>query len=190
MHIRIDKWLVVVLVIALSTLSWWMPLEQGPVSQLVTGSEKRHVADFRLTDFDLVTMNAAGRPRYQLQGKTMIHYADDDTAQVAVPELTVYRQGAPSWFVRAEQADVAAGGEKVFLQDRVKVERLTADKRERLEIYTPALSVVPAKDYAETDQPVTIVTDLGVTRAVGMQADLKQEHLELLAQVRGEYEKH
>ena len=65
MRIRIDKWLVVLVVIALSSLSWWMPLEQRPVGQLVTGLEKRHVADFYLTDFDLITMNAAGRPRYQ-----------------------------------------------------------------------------------------------------------------------------
>ena len=189
MRIRIDKWLVVLVVIALSTLSWWMPLEQGPVSQLVTGPEKRHVADFYLTDFDLITMNAAGRPRYQLQGRDMQHYADDDTARVAMPQLTIYRQGAVPWLVRAEQAEVAAGGETVFLQDQVMMERLTANKGEKLEIHTPALRVVPAKEYAETDRTVTIVSDLGVTRAVGMQADLKQRHLELLAQVRVDYAK-
>jgi len=189
MRIRIDKWLVVLMVIALSSLSWWMPLEQRPVGQLVTGLEKRHVADLYLTDFDLITMNAAGRPRYQLRGREMQHYADDDTARVAMPQLTIYRQGAVPWLVRAEQAEVAAGGETVFLRDQVMMERLTANKGEKLEIHTPALRVVPAKEYAETDRTVTIVSDLGVTRAVGMQADLKQRHLELLAQVRSDYAK-
>jgi len=75
------------------------------------------------------------------------------------------------------------------LRDQVKVERLTEGKDDTLEIHTEALKVVPAEEYAETDQPVTIVTALGVTQAVGMQANLKQQQLELLAQVRGEYAK-
>ena len=52
------------------------------------------------------------------------------------------------------------------------------------------LRVVPAKQYAETDQAVTVVTDLGITRAIGMQADLQQRRLKLLAQVRGDYAHH
>jgi lipopolysaccharide export system protein LptC len=119
----------------------------------------------------------------------MSHYADDDTSRMAVPQLTIYRQGAAPWFVRSRQAQVAAGGESVLLQDEVKVERLMEDQRGKLEIDTSALRVVPAKEYAETDQPVTIVTGLGMTQAIGMQADLKQQYLQLLAQVRGDYAK-
>lgn len=187
MRIRVDKWLVVLAVAGLSTLSWWMPIEQGPVSKLVTAPEKRHVRDFYLADFDLTTMNAAGKPRYYLQATGMQHYADDDTAQLTMPRLTIYRPAAAPWLVRSAQAHVAAGGQSVLLQDDVMVRRMTTDKRDTLEISTSALRVVPAKEYAETDQPVTIVTDLGVTRAIGMQADLKQQHLQLLAQVRGDY---
>ena len=187
MRIRVDKWLVVLVVAGLSTLSWWMPIEQGPVTKLVTAPEKRHIPDFYLADFDLTTMNAAGRPRYNLQGKWMQHYADDDTSQLTMPDLTVYRPAAPPWRVRADQAQVTAGGESVLLQDDVKLRRVTTERRETLEIDTSTLRVVPAKEYAETDQPVTIVTDLGITRAIGMRADLKQRRLRLLAQVRGDY---
>ena len=189
MTLRIDKWLVVVAVIALTTLSWWMPLEQTPVTALVAEVEKRHVSDYNLVNFELTTMNAEGRPRYHLQARSLRHYADDDTAEVNRPQLTLFRQGATSWRVSAELAHVAAGAETVLLHDQVKVERLSDNQEDKLEILTPAMQVVPAKQYAETDQPVTIVTALGVTRGVGMQADLKQEHLELLAQVRGEYAK-
>jgi lipopolysaccharide export system protein LptC len=187
MRIRVDKWLVVLVVAGLSTLSWWMPIEQGPVTKLVTAPEKRHIPDFYLADFDLTTMNAAGRPRYNLQAKWMQHYADDDTSQLTMPDMTVYRPAAPPWRVRADQAQVTAGGESVLLQDDVKLRRVTTERRETLEIDTSTLRVVPAKEYAETDQPVTIVTDLGITRAIGMRADLKQRRLRLLAEVRGDY---
>ncbi len=186
-RIRIDKWLVVLVVVGLSSLSWWMPIEQGPVSKLVTAPKKRHIADFYLTDFDLTTMDAAGFPRYDLQAKLMRHYADDDTSQLSMPDMTVYRAGSPPWRVRAGRAEVAAGGESVLLRDDVKAWRVTTERRQALEIDTPTLRVEPAKDYAETDQPVTIVTDLGTTRAVGLRADLKQRQLNLLSQVRGDY---
>ena len=190
MRIRVDKWLVVLTVVGLSTLSWWMPIEQAPVSKLVTAPEKRHVPDFYLSDFDLTTMNAAGRPRYYLQAKGLQHYADDDTSQLQMPRLTVYRPAAPAWLLSSDQALVATGGQSVLLQDDVKVQRLAANKRDTLELTTSVLRVVPAKQYAETDRAVTVVTDLGITRAIGMQADLQQRRLQLLAQVRGDYAHH
>lgn len=187
MRIRIDKWLVILVVIALSTLSWWMPMERGRVTYLAGSPEKRHIVDYDLTDFDLTTMNAEGRPGYQLQAQSLRHYADDDTTDVNLPQMTMYSQGAPPWFARAEQAHATAGGETVLLRDQVRVRRLTNVKGDRLEIQTSLLRVVPAKDYADTAEPVTIVSDLGVTHAVGMRADLKQKQIDLLSQVRGVY---
>ena len=70
------------------------------------------------------------------------------------------------------------------------MQRLATDRRDTLELTTSELRVVPAKQYAETDQAVTVVTDLGITRAIGMQADLQQRRLQLLAQVRGDYARH
>lgn len=187
MRIRVDKWLVVLAVVGLSTLSWWMPIEPGSVTKLVTAPEKRHIPDFYLADFDLTTMNAAGRPRYYLQAAGMQHYADDDTSQLTMPTLTVYRPAAPPWRVRSDLAQVAAGGQAVLLQDDVRVQRVTTLRRDAMEISTSVLRVVPAEEYAESDQPVTIVSDLGVTRAIGMHADLKRQQLQLLDQVRSDY---
>jgi lipopolysaccharide export system protein LptC len=132
-------------------------------------------------------MNAAGHPRYNLQAKEMRHYADDDTTHLSMPDMTLYRPGSSPWRVRADRAEVAAGGESVLLQDDVKLRRMTAEPRAGLEVDTSVLRVVPAKDYAETDRPVTIMTELGITRAIGLQADLNQRQLRLLAQVRGDY---
>ena len=187
MRIRIDKWLVVLAVIGLSTLSWWMPIEQAPVATLVSAPEKRHIIDYFLSNFDLTTMNAEGRPRYYLQADWMQHYKDDDTSQLTKPRLTIFRPSASRWFVSSNRAVVAAGGESVLLQDDVKLQRLPDNGRNILEIDTSSLRVLPDKEFAETDQPVAIVNYLGITRAVGMQADLKRQRLILQAQVRGVY---
>ena len=149
--------------------------------------EKRHVPDFYLTDFDLTTMNATGRPRYFLQAADMRHYADDDTSTLIRPSLTVYREAAVPWRVRSDQAQVTAGGESVLLQDDVRIQRMSTMPRDTMEIRTAWLRVIPAEQYAETDQSVTIESEMGVTRAIGMRADLKRRQLELLHQVRGDY---
>lgn len=188
MRIRLDKWLVVVSVIALSTLSWWMPLdlEPGSVATLVT-PEKRHVPDFYLGDFDLTTMREDGSPRYRLTGEDMRHFSDDDTSLVIKPAMIVYREEAAPWQVWAGQAQVAAAGESVLLLDKVKAQHQDAIDRGQLQLLTELLKVWPDREYAETDQPVTILSDLGVTRAVGMEVDLKTEQLRLLAEVRSDY---
>ena len=46
---------------------------------------------------------------------------------------------------------------------------------------TPALYLYPDRQYAETDQDVIIDTDVGRTKAVGLQGDLQQGLLNLFS---------
>jgi lipopolysaccharide export system protein LptC len=187
MPFRLDKWLVVVMVAALSTLSWWLPLEQHPASALIPTTQVEHVIDVRLQNFELTAMNAAGRPRYRLQAASLRHYADDDTAQLTAPRLKVFRKDGPPWWVQSQRAEVATAGASVLLKDDVQARRLTEVPGDQLALYTSVLKVIPDRQYAETAAPVTLVTDQGVTRGVGLEADFKRQQYQLLAQVRGEY---
>lgn len=187
MPFRLDKWLVVVMVMALSTLSWWLPLEQRPAPALTRAAQAEHVPDYSLNNFELTAMNADGRPRYRLQAASLRHYADDDTADLTAPRLKVFRDGAAPWWVQSQRAAVASGGSSVTLTEDVEARRLTAVPGERLEMYTSVLEVIPDRQYAATPAPVTLVTDRGVTRGVGLEADFKAQQYRLLAQVHGDY---
>lgn len=187
MSFRLDKWLVVVMVVALSTLSWWLPLEQHPTPVLTQAAQAEHVPDYSLVDFDLTAMDAGGRPRYHLRAASLRHYADDDTAEVTAPRLKVFRRDAPAWWVQSRRAAVAAAGSSVLLQDDVEARRLSDLPADKFELYTSVLKVIPGRQYAETAAPVTLVSDHGVTRGVGLEADFKAQQYRLLAEVQGEY---
>jgi len=187
MYFRLDKWLVVVMVAALSTLSWWLPLEQRPAPALTRATPAEHVVDYSLTNFDLTAMSVAGRPRYRLQAASLRHYLDDDTADLTAPRLKVFRKElAPLW-VQSQRAVVASGGTAVLLQDDVEARRLTDVPADKLELFTSVLKVIPSRQYAETAAPVRLVSAQGVTRGVGMEADFKTQQYRLLAQVSGDY---
>lgn len=185
---RADKTLVVLTVAVLSTLSWWFPLRMGPAPvEAPPAAETRHIPDFFLSEFDLTSMDPAGAPRYRLLAQGMTHYADDDTADVTAPRMTVFRAGSAPWLASAGRGWVAAGGETVKLMDDVVIERPADAAAQRLEIRSDELRVWPGAEYAETEHPVTLLSAMGVTRAVGMRADFKHDVVELHAQVRGEY---
>jgi len=57
-----------------------------------------------------------------------------------------------------------------------------------VEVFTRELRILSEQEYAETDQPTTIVHAYGRVDAVGMKVWFKQERLQLLSQVHGIYE--
>lgn len=187
--VRADKGLVVLTVAALSTLSWWLPLRMGPTpaEPVAVEREARHVPDFFLTEFELTSMDRGGAPRYRLHAGAMTHYADDDTADVTAPQMTLFRGGAAPWLAHSARGWVAAGGEMVRLNGDVVITRPVASGAQGLEVSTDELEVWPDREYAETARPVTLRDALGVTEAVGLHADFKQDRFELPARVRGVY---
>ena len=187
--VRADKGLVVLTVAALSTLSWWLPLRMGPTpaEPVAVAREARHVPDFFLTEFELTSMDRGGAPRYRLHAGAMTHYADDDTADVIAPQMTLFRGGGAPWLAHSARGWVAAGGEMVRLNGDVVITRPVASGAQGLVVSTDELEVWPDREYAETARPVTLRDALGVTEAVGLHADFKQDRFELPARVRGVY---
>lgn len=189
MALRADKGLVVLIVAALSTLSWWLPLRMGPapLETPAVVSEARHIPDFFLGEFELTAMDRDGAPRYRLLADSMTHYADNDTADVSAPRMTLFRPAGPPWQARSITGWVAAGGEMVRLTGDVVITRAAKAGGQGLEVRSEEMRVWPDKNYAETDLPVTLRDPLGVTQAVGMNADFKRDVMALQSDVRGVY---
>ncbi|KPX03559.1 Uncharacterized protein ALO75_03635 [Pseudomonas syringae pv. coryli] len=110
-----------------------------------------------------------------------------DVSLLTTPNLNMYRGGAFPWHVQSKRGEVSSGGDQVELMDSVRVER--TDEKQRTTIITSSrMTVFPQKEYAETDQDVRIDGAGGVTTAKGMKAYLKDSRMDLLSNVRGQYE--
>ena len=167
--------------------SWWLSRTTVP-SQIPQVDKQRHYPDYYLVDFMLTTMDDNGIPRNQLAAENMYHYSDDDTASLEKPYLVIYQNETDSWEIRAEHGLISEGGKAVMLQGDVFIEQVRAHSDRNLKIITSDLNIRTEEKFVNTEKPITIVDNFGVTEAVGMRADLKEHRLQLMSQVRGNYQ--
>jgi lipopolysaccharide export system protein LptC len=181
-----SRFLISLVLLSGAGVSWWLMrgLEgrQAPIPEQV-----RHIPDYSLDHFTMNVMDATGQLRYRLHADRMSHYLDDDTAILGRPEVTLFKRTGGAWNVSARRGWIGAGQKSVLLEDEVLAWRDPLVPGAGLEIRTDKLHIATERQYAETDQPVTITQDIGVTHAVGMHVDLEHNNVELLRAVRGRY---
>ncbi len=128
-----------------------------------------------------------GTLQYDMTSDKVEHVKATDVSLLTTPNLNMYRGGAFPWHVQSKRGEVSSDGDQVELMDSVRVER--TDEKQRTTIITSSrMTVFPQKEYAQTDQDVRIDGAGGVTTAKGMKAYLKDSRMDLLSNVRGQYE--
>jgi lipopolysaccharide export system protein LptC len=178
---------VLALVLVLAGGTWW--LSSWLHSREESGREVGRVPDYYLETLQFTTMDAQGRPARRLRAERMVHYADDDSTELAAPRLTVYDQGRPPWEIQAEQGWVSGDGELVLLQGEVQIDREGAAGVRPVHIVTRDLRVQPEQSFAETDRAVDARSDGDRVRSDGMQIWFDGPvRIKLLSNVRGRYE--
>ena len=101
--------------------------------------------------------------------------------------MQLYRGTVYPWHVTSDRGEVNPDGSQVELIDSVRIAR--TDQKSRATLITSSrMTVFPQKQYAQTDQDVRIDGAGGVTTAKGMKAYLKDSRMDLLSNVRGQYE--
>lgn len=175
------------LVALVAGLSVWMfqgQPKKGPVVTPLTQS----TPDSFMENFTSQVLDQRGKPRYQLQAARMAHYADDNHSELKQPQFTAFRPDGQRWTVAAEAGRAENGSEQIFLNGDVLIQRFPdASTASDLQIRTRDIRVRPADDYAETDQPTTILRNEATLDTVGLQVYFREGQVQLLSQVRGTY---
>jgi lipopolysaccharide export system protein LptC len=185
------KYFIPLFLLALTLLSVWLFQGQPEKGRSVT-VQSQGAPDSFMENFTTRTMDAAGRPQYQLSATRMAHYAEDNHSELTQPRFTAFRADGEQWTVVAESGQATAGAKQILLNGAVTIERHPdATAPANLQILTRDVRVRPADDYAETDAATTIVHGTGAQQAtlnsLGMQVDFGEGRLLLLSQVRGNY---
>jgi lipopolysaccharide export system protein LptC len=128
-----------------------------------------------------------GKLQYEMTADKVEHVKATDVTMLTTPDLQMYRGAAYPWHIQSKTGEVSPGGEQVELIDSVRVAR--TDEKNRTTIITSSrMTVFPQKQYAQTEQAVRIDGAGGVTTAKGMKAYLNDSRMDLLSNVRGQYE--
>ena len=108
MSIRASNLLPLILMFFLGALSLWLRITMETPGGVGNG-HKRHDPDAIIDNFTVTRMNEQGVAQYTLTANRMVHFADDDTTELAVPQV-VKRGDGPTVTITAERGIVTRDG--------------------------------------------------------------------------------
>ena len=148
--------------------------------------ELRGEPDLYMRDALITEFEADGSMKYQLASQQIRHFESDQLTRLTTPDLALYHPTQPPWEISSKHGYIRetrsrqSSDELVFLRENVELKQVYTDGR-HLRLRSPALYLYPDRQYAETDQDVMIDTDVGRTKAVGLQGDLQRGSLNLFS---------
>jgi len=179
-------WLLVLLVGLLSLASYWV-LEIVNNSNGSGAQEVRTRPDYWVENFNFVKMLPSGQNDYRIVGSKLVHYPNDDHADVTLPVMSNLDPARLPMTSRSERGvikNIANQSEnEVHLYEKVVVNRPKTDQSNHLQLNTEYLLAYPDKHTMETDLPVKIISGDTVTTGVGMKANNETQQMEILADV-------
>lgn len=176
------------LIIAAVSALWWLDTQRAPEeARDEVPAQARHEPDHYFTDFHLRVHDGAAPPRYVLDGRRLVRYADDGSAEVSAPHLRYTPAGAPPWDVTGERGTLAPDGDRLDIDGDVVMTRVP-DERDAVTIRTARMTVFTDAGRAQTDQPVTVDGTGWNVAAIGMTTLFGADQIELHRDVRGRYD--
>ena len=132
-----------------------------------------------------------GKVEYTLEAAQQIHYLDNTTA-LSNPNVHLYQGADARWNIVARSGRILAAEQseridQLDLSDDVELFR-SDETGNAMTLTTSFLSLFPNTETMQTDREVLMTTNNLRQTAIGMHADLQQDTLTFLTQVKGRYE--
>ena len=147
-----------------------------------------HDPDYIVEDFVAQAFDTEGRPRHRLIAQRMIHFMDDDTSELDLPQFRMTTAGRAPVDVTARRGLMFGDRDSVHFLGDVRAIRGATPKQAAFILTGEHLRVVPDAGILESDKPITLRQDKSVIHAGGLYADEHNKRLELTGGVRGFYE--
>lgn len=191
-------YITLVIVIVIGIISLWLQEDSQQTTDRPEGADKQ-LADSFMHDFIITQMNPQGQAEHVLKARKMLHYKDDNLAELEQPVI-LFRQQDKLFSVQADRAIYHQDQNRVQLYDNVIIKRdaglvddlaLTAQPdslQNELSIFTDYLTINTETQRAETDQAARLKTADAELHSIGLLIDNKQGIVKLKSQVKGRYE--
>lgn len=140
-----------------------------------------------------ILYDAAGNIDYTLQAERQVHY-NDDTTELEKPFIRLFQDGDSRWNIVAESGRISSARtapdttvDRIELRGDVQVYSLDALGNRTL-MSTEFLTLDPDLEILETDRAVSVVTQSIEQSSIGMIANLRQDEITFLREIKGRYE--
>jgi lipopolysaccharide export system protein LptC len=186
MDARVVRWYPVLFLALLAALTAWIDQTVQPPPPVRDGST-RHDPDFIVDEFSATRMNPDGSLRHSVTGRRMVHFPDDNSTHVEEPRFVHYDYATAPVRITANRALVSRNGENVYFIGDVLIKREAYADNDAMQLETEMLQVIPDRDLAKTDKPVTMTSGTSRVDSVGMEFDNRTRIVKLLSKVKVTY---
>ncbi|WP_297800735.1 LPS export ABC transporter periplasmic protein LptC [Arenimonas sp. GDDSR-1] len=151
-------------------------------------AEKTARSDYRLQDFSMHAFNEDGRTAFSLRSPLLERDPDGKSLTIAQPVFVFPGDEAgQNWGAVADSAWVSDRAREIRLQDNVRVTGPVSPKGLKTEFSAAELSVFPKENRLHSNGVVTVNHGRSILSGTGLEADMKQRRVRLLAKVTARY---
>lgn len=173
------------LALLLSALVYW-GFFGGPSEILSGDPDDPTRVDFFIRDAYITTFDENGQLSRIIESPHLQHFPAPELMTLTSPLITLPRDDRGDTQISSDLGSMPDDESKIELAGNVRVIDNSAAQTPWV-LTTSVLTLLPPEDYAETDAPVQIQQGINRTDAIGMQAWLKEQRIDLLSDVRGYY---
>ena len=146
-----------------------------------------HVPDYVIENFTALHLGANGLPAQTLRSPRMVHYPDDDSADLVAPQALAFDNRARPVSIAARRGRVTEAGDHIVFDGDVVVRRGRPDAADWALARTRRLDYSTPDRTASTDQPVHFQTPTLTATGVGLRLDAVARTLEMGGRVKARY---
>jgi len=168
--------------------SWFFLKTNNP--QLFDKKEISTAPDSFMSQLTATRFDEKGNIASKMISTQLTHYPNNNTTVFQNPQITIYRENESPWLITAKHGKAINGTKKITLIDDVHIHQAASKNNTETTITTSKLSYIPKKEFAETDQAITIKQPGTTIKSIGMNAYLKQGKINLLNKARAHYTVH
>jgi lipopolysaccharide export system protein LptC len=142
---------------------------------------------YTLTNAKVTEYNVQGQPSFHVQSPHVERREGDESLYFNSPtfQIASKKPGVPDWEGRSLYGWTDRAGLLLKLQGPVQMHRPAYADQPPTDLHTADVTAWPKENRMETAAPAQIIQGASRMNGIGMRADLKQNHLELLNDVHG-----
>ncbi len=175
------------IVAAIVAVLWLGSDVRNEGTEQTAAAEEELDPGYAARDAEVIETDAEGRELYRLNAELIRQ--DPKTGIVELEAIKMnYRTAANAlWNIAALRGTVAATGEEILLNGKVRVAGPVGEPGRTLQLDTDRLKFNTQQELITTDAPVELTWEGQILRARGLVANLKTERVRLESKVNGRF---
>lgn len=178
--------LIVLALLSIALLFYVKSADHKPRNRQAEIKPQEYMANFFVTIF-----TEDGLIKNKLSGDYWAYQPKINGSTLTTPHLMVYKPDGSVWIIDAKHAFVKQPNigtfDEITLKNNVIIHRPAMGTITPITLKTETLLYQPSKEYAESDQLVTLIKPDLTVSGIGMRAFLDKDSVELLHNVKAAY---